>query len=532
MNQWRSFRLRLALTLSVSGGVVLVGLGALVERQLQRVIEREEATALQLLATQVPAALRGSGRRSGPPALPDDWTAIRDGQAVLVGFVDQRKRWLSLRGTWPEFLQGAVLGEHVLLFEAGEDWDETFWGRSEESVFAPPPPSPPPPPLGGVEGLHPAWPTPPAPPSPGFAPPGRQLRMERLSGPELSTMRFGRLDDPENAQTWRVGVVSYRDGSLWLAREVTGEDRARRAFRQAWFGLMPLSLLLLVGLSWAIATRALRPVRRLTEAMGGISERTLGVRLAATEMDREFVPLIERFNVMLERLERSFAQASRFSADAAHELRTPLTILQGELEAAIQQAPAGSEEQARAASLLDEIGRLRQISERLLLLAKADAGRLLESTERLDLDHLLQEEMELAQEMAPELEVTWQGEHWPVQADPALLRQAIRNLLTNALKYNLERGFIEAEWRVTAARGRLRMRNAARPLSAAVQARLFERFARGDAARQRATEGLGLGLSLAREIVRAHGGELWLESSTETGTEFVLELPLALASEV
>jgi len=125
-----------------------------------------------------------------------------------------------------------------------------------------------------------------------------------------------------------------------------------------------------------IAQRALKPVALITRTAEGITVRALDRRVPLIEADRELPRLVEVINSMLDRLEKSFGQAVRFSADAAHELQTPLTILQGELDDAVQHAPVGSEEQQRYGGLLEEVQRLKAIVQKLLILARADAGRL------------------------------------------------------------------------------------------------------------------------------------------------------------
>jgi signal transduction histidine kinase len=112
-----------------------------------------------------------------------------------------------------------------------------------------------------------------------------------------------------------------------------------------------------------------------------------------------------------------------------------------------------------------------------------------------------------------------------VKADPDLLAQVVQNLVSNAIKYNSDGGFIRLELARTSTGVRLAVTNSGEPIASEHQPRLFDRFYRADSSRTRATEGVGLGLSLAREIARAHGGELALDRSDASGTTFVLTLP-------
>ncbi|WP_415354790.1 sensor histidine kinase [Leptolyngbya sp. FACHB-1624] len=229
---------------------------------------------------------------------------------------------------------------------------------------------------------------------------------------------------------------------------------------------------------------------------------------------------------MLERLERSFLQASRFSADAAHELKTPLTILQGELERSLQQVEPGSEVQQRLSSLLDEVRRLSSIMRKLLLLSLADAGQMSLYRVKVNLSELLFEMLEDIELLAPHLTV--QSDIAPglsVQGDRDLLKQVLQNLLSNAIKYNLEKGWIRIRAGQSQTAIQVTIANASKGIPVQDRDRIFDRFHRGDPARTRKVEGIGLGLSLAREIVRAHQGDLKLDASQMGQTAFILTLP-------
>jgi signal transduction histidine kinase len=142
---------------------------------------------------------------------------------------------------------------------------------------------------------------------------------------------------------------------------------------------------------------------------------------------------------MLERLERSFKQASRFSGDAAHELKTPLAILQGELERTLQQADPGSEVQQRLSNLLDEVRRLSGIVRKLLLLSLADAGQMNLHRVEMDLSGLLIEMLEDIELLASHLEIQTEiADGLSVLGDRDLLIQVLQNLISNAIKYNLQ----------------------------------------------------------------------------------------------
>jgi signal transduction histidine kinase len=258
-----------------------------------------------------------------------------------------------------------------------------------------------------------------------------------------------------------------------------------------------------------------------------VTARGLDQRIPLSNEDPEISRVIVILNHMMDRLEKSFQQATRFSADASHELRTPLAIMQGELENALQEALPGSKEQQVFSNLLEESHRLKTITSGLLLLARADAGQLKPALERVDLASMLEAILEDARVLAEETQLEFDVKITPgivVQADPALLRTALLNLLGNAVKYNEPGGKVLANLELRENRVLLTIGNSGPGIPEADKDRIFTRFHRVDTARQRQVDGIGLGLSLAREIVMAHGGELELQESRPGWTSFQTRL--------
>jgi two-component system heavy metal sensor histidine kinase CusS len=232
-------------------------------------------------------------------------------------------------------------------------------------------------------------------------------------------------------------------------------------------------------------------------------------------------------NRMMDRLEASFRQATRFSADASHELKTPLAIMQGELENALQATAPGSADQQLFCNLLEETQRLTTITRSLLLLAQADAGQLKLALEPVNLSAELESMIEDARVLAGDLRLTFET-HLPpdvrLPADRALLHTVIFNLLSNAIKYNEPDGRIELRLESSPGKIIFTIGNTGPGIPAADQASVFERFHRARRPNTPRVDGIGLGLSLAREIVRAHGGELSLKESRSGWTAFTVHL--------
>ncbi|WP_017301313.1 sensor histidine kinase [Nodosilinea nodulosa] len=325
---------------------------------------------------------------------------------------------------------------------------------------------------------------------------------------------------------WRLSVRATPMGQVAIAVNLAAVRQEMATLRRIYLLTIPGLLLAIGGGAWTLAGQALQPVRQLSQSIDRVTAQGLAQRLPANP-DPEFAPLILAFNAMLERLERSFHQASRFSGDAAHELKTPLTILQGELEQAIQQVEPGSPAQQTLGQLLAQVHHLGSIVRKLLLLSLADAGQMSILRQPVDFSALVQDQLEDLSLLAPDLAVRAEIEPGLVVAgDRDLLVQVVQNLITNAAKYNLPQGWVRVQAHRQPQQVHLTLANATVPLTATAASHLFDRFYRGETARTHPTEGLGLGLSLAREIARAHGGDLVLAPSPPGEAHFSLHLPI------
>jgi signal transduction histidine kinase len=230
---------------------------------------------------------------------------------------------------------------------------------------------------------------------------------------------------------------------------------------------------------------------------------------------------------MMQRLEGSFQQAVRFTADASHELKTPLAIMLADLDDAVRHAAPGSAEHERFVSLFTEASRLKQITQSLLLLSQADAGRLPTHPETydlsLDLERLIEDGEILCEQAGLALEHHIQP-GITVHADRALLQQVFQNLLSNAIKYNRPQGRVSLQLSQQEGQTVFTVTNTGPAIPVENQQRLFERFFRGDKAHTRQTDGFGLGLNIATELARANGAELRLVSSREDETVFEVRM--------
>jgi len=326
---------------------------------------------------------------------------------------------------------------------------------------------------------------------------------------------------------WRLGMLGTADTTLVIGLNYAETRAELNRIRNAFVLALPIALFL-VGLGgWIVAGRALRPLKTIAETAERITARGLDQRIPDSGDSPEASRVVQVLNQMMDRLEASFRQATRFSADASHELKTPLTVMQGELENALQAAAPGSPEQQLFTNLLEETQRLSTITRSLLLLAQADAGQLKLTLEPMALNSELEGMVEDARVLAADSRLTFDVQLQPnlrVEADRALLHMAIFNLIGNAINYNEPGGKVDIRLLAKDGKNILCIGNTGSGIPEADRSKIFGRFFRAGRASTARTDGIGLGLSLAREIVRAHGGKLELQESRPDWTSFILTL--------
>jgi signal transduction histidine kinase len=269
------------------------------------------------------------------------------------------------------------------------------------------------------------------------------------------------------------------------------------------------------------------PLRELTVASEAIAQGDLSARAEVRGRD-EVAQLADSFNEMAESLMQMETARRNETADIAHELRTPLTVLQGTLEAMLDGVYPSDSDNLQAA--LSQTRTLARLIEDLRVLALADAGKLRLEEQALDLGAFLSEVVEAYQSQAIEQGITLVLEAVPslpaVAVDRDRLAQVMGNLLSNSLRYLASGGHINVAARGGTTEVVVSVIDDGPGVPSAELDRLFERFWRADPARQRATGGSGLGLSIARHIVEAHGGRIWGEPTPGGGLTVRFSLPV------
>jgi heavy metal sensor kinase len=328
--------------------------------------------------------------------------------------------------------------------------------------------------------------------------------------------------------------VTSPDGRLLhvvqVAMPLAGVDAARRRFLFTLLGLAPLALAAVATGGWLVASRALAPVDAMVATARRIGAEDLSGRIGTDGRGDELGRLAAVLNDMLARLERAFATAREFSADAAHELRTPLTILKGEIEVALRAVRSPAEYRATLESCAEEVDRLAALVEDLLLLARTDAGVVPPPAERVNLADVLDEVAPalhaLAERAGTRLGVRAEREV-PVRGSAPMLFRVVLNLVDNAIKHGGARGPVEVDLARRDGEAVLEVRDHGPGIDAGDRERIFARFYRADPAREHG--GTGLGLPLVRSLVLLHGGRIEVDSAPGGGTVFRVRLPLGLA---
>jgi heavy metal sensor kinase len=272
----------------------------------------------------------------------------------------------------------------------------------------------------------------------------------------------------------------------------------------------------------------LAPVDRMTAEAGTITAVRLDQRLQVGRHGDELDRLAMTLNIMIARLERSFDEIRRFTADSAHELRTPLAVIHNAAEVALSTPREGAQYRRFLEDILEEEERIKRLAEQLLFLCREDARSTPGVRQLIGLDTIVRQAAEpmgvLAAAGGVSLKTDDVSPCW-VWGDPDSLRRLLFNLLDNAVKYTGQGGKVEVRCGGHEQLVKLTVSDTGVGIPSEHIAHIFERFYRVDPARSREAGGTGLGLAICRVIVESHGGTIELESTEGSGSKVVVELP-------
>jgi heavy metal sensor kinase len=365
-----------------------------------------------------------------------------------------------------------------------------------------------------------------------------RIRDEGLPGPLSFDARRDNYEGYRRGQAGRFRLLSRSipgpGGPLVLQVAVAseGDDRELGELLAALLIAGPLALALALGGGYLLARKALAPVERMAAEADQITATRLDRRLDVPNPDDELGRLASTLNGMIARLERSFDEIRRFTADAAHELRTPLAVMRNAAEVALRSPRDPGHYRRVLGDVLEEVERLTRLAEQLLFLCREDAGLVPLASGKVRLDDVARETAEHMGAVAEAKGVTLTCDGLApatVRGDEDQIRRLLFNLLDNAIKFTPTGGAVVVRLRRRDGVARTEIADTGVGIPAEHLPHVFERFYRVDPARGREAEGVGLGLSICRSIAEAHGGAIRVESAVGRGTSAILSLPACTA---
>jgi signal transduction histidine kinase len=327
----------------------------------------------------------------------------------------------------------------------------------------------------------------------------------------------------------RLLVVGLRAGvsgaTIGVGEPLETVHRAQEGLRHTFLVAGGLTLAVALLASYLLAARFAEPLRRIAGIAARVDAGDLTPRIEAKGRRDEVRILADAFDHMLDRLEDAFARQRSFLSNASHELRTPLTGVRGQLEVLARQASPSPAEVRRVERLvLGEIDRMTRLVDDLLFLARTDEGRFI-TPESIDLEPYVADLFELSSGTAKRRFELGDVAAGTLEADPARLAQALRNVLGNAIEHTRENGLVSLSVERAGQGVRFVIEDDGPGIPEDQRELVFERFHRTDSARARSAGGTGLGLAIVREIVNAHGGSVHVGEARAGGARVELEIP-------
>jgi two-component system heavy metal sensor histidine kinase CusS len=265
------------------------------------------------------------------------------------------------------------------------------------------------------------------------------------------------------------------------------------------------------------------PLRKLTHKIESISADQLDSRLNPLDVPVELSVLVQSFNTMLHRLEDGFERLSYFSADIAHELRTPITNLTTQTQVMLSKPRSNEEYKDILYSNLEEYDRMTKMVSDMLLLAQTEHGLIKPNKDVVAVNKEIKELLEYFELLADErnIKLVMKGPTIEIFCDKIMLRQALSNLISNAIRHSPNDDEVIVQTQSSQGSITIAISNHGEPVSKEHINRLFDRFYRTDPSRKRDSQGAGLGLTIARSVIKVNGGDIIAESSNQT-TRFTI----------
>jgi heavy metal sensor kinase len=348
-------------------------------------------------------------------------------------------------------------------------------------------------------------------------------KLLRGTGPVLETVVIpGRKDNV------RILYAMLSPGIiLQVGEAMESYSRFLDAFKGIFITTMAFLIVLAAGFGWFMAKRAVSGVEAVTRTARMISEGTIEKRVPVKVRGDEIDQLAITFNQMLDRVQSLLTELKEMTDNIAHDLKSPVTRIRGAAEVTLTTGKTLSDYEAMAANTVEECDRLLDMINTMLLISKTEAGVDKLNPEEIDLASIVRDACELFRPSAEDKGIALScdtPEELKVTVDMRMIQRMLSNLLDNSIKYTSPGGRVgvsvyEKEQRQVF----ISIEDTGIGMTEQELSRIFERFYRGD--RSRSQAGIGLGLSLARSIARAHGGDITVTSAPGEGSTFVASLP-------
>lgn len=340
-----------------------------------------------------------------------------------------------------------------------------------------------------------------------------------------------------NGQAYR-GIASFAETGVEgtgpvivaVATDLEHHEQFMSSFRTALWLVVGTAAVLSTLFGWVAVRRGLAPLREIRQRTAAITASRLDQRLSAESFPAELAEVAQTLNEMLARLEESFRRLSGFSADLAHELRTPVSTLLTQTQVTLSAARTSEKYREVLASNAEELERLSRTIGDILFLAKSDNNLLVPNRERVDVRVEAAQVLDFYEAVAAEKGIRLQCTgHGVVSGDKLMLRRAISNLVSNAVRHTPSEGRITVRIDSSAPSSvTVSVENTGETVAPDLLPRFFDRFYRADASRRHFGEGAGLGLAITRSIARVHGGDASVRS-VDGVTTFDVLLPVGAA---
>ena len=338
---------------------------------------------------------------------------------------------------------------------------------------------------------------------------------------------FNIVNLPERKHNIRVlYTIIGRDIILQLGQSMENHTRFIEVFRKIFVTTMASLFIFAAIIGWFMARRALAGVEAVTRTARQISEGSLKQRVPVKKYQDEIDQLAITFNQMLDRIQTLVTGIREMSDNIAHDLKSPITRIRGISEVTLTTGASDKDYETMAASTIEEGDRLLDMINTMLVISKTEAGVNKLDTQKMDIGAVVRDACELFRSPAEDKDLRLVCDapgNFSISGDIRLIQRMIANLLDNAIKYTPAGGSIEMTVNIVNDAAAITVKDTGVGISEKDIPRIFERFYRCDPSRSEA--GIGLGLSFARAVARAHGGDIKVASTPDQGSTFTVTFP-------